>query len=76
MTVKKRLRLISFIMFVVAIVFVLCALSAPNLGHTIYFGSYAFGAEQWRVCYGVYVLIMILLFVSSFFTKERGKHDE
>lgn len=58
-------------MLVIAIIFVICALSAPNLGHTIYIGSYEFGAEQWRICYAIYVIIMAALFISSYFVKEK-----
>jgi len=36
MKTKTKLRLISLAMFVVAVVFVICALSAPTLGKTIY----------------------------------------
>ena len=68
---KTRLRLISLLMLVVAVVFVLCALSAPNLGRTIYIGDFVFGAEQWRFCYKVYVLVMAVLLGVSFFVKEK-----
>ena len=60
-------------MFIVALIFVFCALSNPTLGCTIYIGNYAFGAEQWRVCYAIYVILMVGVFVASFFTKEKGK---
>ena len=68
---KKKLRIISLAMFVIAIVFVVCALSAPNLGHAIHIGNYRFGAEQWRICYAIYVIVMVALFISSFFVKEK-----
>ena len=68
---KKKLRLISLAMFVIAVAFVLCALSAPNLGRTIYIGSYAFGAAQWRVCYAAYAVVMAALFAVSFFVKKK-----
>lgn len=68
---KKKLRIISLVMLVIAIIFVICALSAPNFGHTIYIGSYEFGAEQWRICYAIYVIIMAALFISSYFVKEK-----
>ena len=68
---KKKLRLISLSMLVAAVIFVLCALSAPNLGQTIYIGTFTFGAEQWRFCYKAHVLIMITVFVASFLVKEK-----
>lgn len=73
MTKRMILRMISAAMFVIAVVFVFCAVSAPNLGQTIYIGDFAFGAEQWRVCYAVYVIIMLALFIASFFVKDERK---
>ena len=72
MSTRKRLRSISLAMLVVAVVFVFCALSCPPLGRTIYIGDFKFGAEQWRVCYAVYALVMVFLFVVSFFVKNKS----
>ena len=69
---KNKLRIISLIMFLVAVVFVAAALSNPALGHVICIGNYKFGAEQWRVCYAVYAIVMIFLFIASFFVKNRN----
>ena len=71
MKTRKLLRRISLVMLVIAVVFVFCALSNPALGRTIYIGSFAFGAEQWRVCYTIYLLIMAGLFLASFFGKDQ-----
>lgn len=71
MKTKTKLRLISLIMLIVAIIFVFCALSAPTLGKTIYIGDFVFGAEQWRFCYKVYAVVMAALFGASFFVKEK-----
>ena len=68
---KKKLRVISLIMLAAAVIFVACALSAPNLGRTVFIGSFRFGARQWRVCYAVYAIIMVALFAASFFVKEK-----
>lgn len=70
---KKALRLISLVMLIIAVVFVACALSSPTWGSTIYIGSFKFGAEQWRVCYAIYTVVMVGLFVVSFFVKD-DKH--
>lgn len=70
---KVVLRLVSGVMFVVAVVFVLIAVSCPTLGRTIYMGNYQFGAEQWCACYAIYAIVMVLLFIASFFVKN-GKH--
>ena len=71
MKTKTKLRLISLIMLIVAIIFLFCALSAPTLGKTIYIGDFVFGAEQWRFCYKVYAVVMAALFGASFFVKEK-----
>lgn len=71
MNARKTFRLLSLVMLIVAVVFVSCALSNPALGNTIYIGRFVFGAEQWRFCYKVYVIVMVGLFVTSFFVKEQ-----
>ena len=71
MKAKRTFRLISLVMLIVAVIFVFCALSAPNLGQTIYIGNFEFGAEQWRVCYAVYAIVMVALFAASFFVKDN-----
>ncbi len=70
---KTLLRIISLVMFVVAVFFVLIAISSPTLGQTIYIGSFAFGAEQWHVCYAIYAIVMVALFIASFFIKDKNK---
>ena len=71
MKTRTKLRLISLTMFVVAVIFVFCALVCPTLGRTIYIGDFNFGAEQWRFCYKVYAVVMVALFGISFFVKEK-----
>lgn len=74
---RKRivLRLISLGMLVIAIIFVACALSNPTLGSVFYIGSIPIGVDVWRVFYAVYVLVMVALFVASFFVK-KGKAEK
>ena len=69
---KKRivLRSIGLVMLAVAIVFIACALANPQLGSVIYIGEFAFGAEQWRVCYAIYVIVLIGFLTASFLTKK------
>ncbi|MBQ3199180.1 MAG: hypothetical protein IJB67_02305 [Firmicutes bacterium] len=73
MDTRIVLRLVSLIMLIAAVVFVVCALSAPNLGQTIYIDGWEFGAEQWRVCYAIYAVVMIALFVVSFLVRQTDK---
>ncbi len=72
---KTRFRLISLVMFLFAVVFAAAALSNPALGRTIYIGTLRFGAEQWRICYLVYIITMIILFAASFFVQDRNDRD-
>ena len=67
---KTILLLISLIMLIIAVIFVTCALCCPTLGTTIHIGSFAFGAEQWRICYAIYIFVMAALFGTSFFVKD------
>lgn len=71
MKTRKKLRIISLVMLAGAAVFELCAPSPTLVGQTVWIGSFAFGAEQWRVCYRFYVIVMLQLFVLSFFVKEQ-----
>ena len=61
------LRVISLIMFFVAIIFIACALANPAWGRTFYIGDLVIGAEVWRVFYAIYAIVMAILFVLSFF---------
>ena len=61
------LRITSLVMFLVAIIFIACALANPALGSTFYIGEIAIGAEEWRVFYAIYAIVMGILFVMSFF---------
>ncbi len=70
MNPKKTLRLISLVMLMVAVIFLFCAVSCPTLGRTIYIGSWAFGAKQWRACYKLYAAVMVSLFAVSFFVSR------
>lgn len=73
MSACRILRHISLVMFIIAVVFVFIALSCPTCGRTIYIGSFRFGAEQWRICYAIYAIVMVLLFIISFFCKKKAK---
>ena len=72
---KSTFRIISLIMLVIAVIFIACALSAPNLGQAIQIGSFRFGAQQWRICYAVYAILMAAFFAASFFVKKDTKEN-
>lgn len=60
---KKKLRIISLIMLMVAIVFVVVAFAAMGSTLTIPFDA--------DILYRGYIIVMIFLFVVSFFIKEK-----
>ena len=70
MSTRNKLRLASFLMLVIAIIFVFIAISAPTLGQVIYIGSFEFGPDLWQICYGAYAVITLALFVASCFVKK------
>ena len=71
MKARKTLRLISLVMLIVAVVFVVCALSNPALGKVFYIGSIKIGADIKRAFYAVYAIVMVALFGISFFVKDK-----
>ena len=71
MDTRRKLRLAGALMLFIAVIFVLYALSSPTLGTTVYIGGFAFGAAQWRLCYAIYIIAMIALFIASFFAKKE-----
>lgn len=74
---KVVLRLISLVMFVVAVVFVLIAMSNPTLGHVFYIGSFRVDGDVLDIFYMVYLVIMVLLFLASFIGKrEKFRGDK
>lgn len=73
MSKRKKLRLISLAMFVVAVIFVFCALSNPALGRTFYVFGFEIGADIWRKFYAIYAVVMAALFAASFFVKNNNE---
>ncbi len=68
---KALLRRISFVMFTLALIFVCYALGHPEAGRAFYIGSLYIGAAFWRKVYLLYVIVMIALFIASFFNKNK-----
>lgn len=66
MSKQKLYRLISLIMLIVAMIFVVAALSNPALGSTVRIGSLTIGADVWRKFYILYLAVMAFLFAKSF----------
>lgn len=74
MNARKTLRVISLVMFLVAIMFLLCAMSgSPGmvLPKICIGGVRITTVENARFFYKGYVVVMVILFVASFFV--RGK---
>lgn len=70
---RTRLRLISALLLLIAILFVLCAVSNPQLGHVFYIGSFRVDAEVCRTFYKLYVAVTAGLFLASFLVKDRRR---
>lgn len=75
MNKRSLLRIISLIMLFIAIVFVVIALGHPELGSVFYIGSIRIGAKECRMFYKAYLIIMVLIFASSFFVKNSKKEN-
>ena len=69
---KKTLRIISGIMFVVAIGFLIYAFMHPEGGSVFYVLGVPIGSKFWRASYVVYATVMIGLFIASFFAKRKA----
>ena len=68
---KVILRTISILMFIVAVIFVAIALSNPALGSVFYIGNVRIGVEELHTFYNIYIIVMISLFIASFFVKRK-----
>ena len=73
MRARLILRVISLIMFVIAVVFVGIALSCPTCGSVFYIGSFRVGADVWRAFYKFYAIVMAALFVLSFILPKKKR---
>jgi len=73
MKLKKILRSVSFFMLIIAIAFLIFALSHPHLGSVFYIGDLAIGSDIWRAFYAVYATIAVALFGVSFLVKDKKR---
>ena len=73
MKAKTVLRLISLVMFLAAVVFVFIALNCPTCGSVFYIGNLRIGVDVWRAFYVFYVIVMVLLFLISFFLPKKKR---
>ena len=71
MSTKLVLRFCGLIMLLVAVIFLAYALTHPESGSVFYIGNIKIGSDVWRVFYVCYAVVMIFVFVASFFVKER-----
>ena len=76
MSKRAKLRIVSLVMFVAAVIFVICAMCCPTCGRVIYIGDLAIGGEVWRKLYLLYGIVMVSLFVASFFAEKPKKQQK
>ena len=63
---KKELRIISLVMLVIAVIFVIIAFL--SMGSTM---TLPFTVKQLHTFYKTYLIVMVPLFVASFFVKDK-----
>ena len=63
---KKKLRIISLVMLVIAVIFVIIAFL--SMGSTI---TLPFTVKQLHLFYKTYLIMMVVLVVASFFVKDK-----
>ena len=63
---NNKLRIISLVMLVIAVIFV--AIAFLSMGSTI---TLPFTVEQLHAFYKIYLILMVVLFVASFFVKGK-----
>lgn len=68
---RRKLRLISLAMLIIAIIFFSCALSNPTLGQVIVIGGFKLSTDFWYAGYAIYTIVMVTIFVASFFVKDN-----
>ena len=71
MKTKTILRLVSLGMFLAAVVFIICAMCCPTCGSVFYIGSFRVDGEVLHAFYNGYAIVMVLLFISSFFVPKK-----
>ena len=71
MNTGKVLRIISLIMFIVAVIFVYIALNCPTCTVPKYVLGFRTTLEMWKSFYKGYVAVMVFLFAISFFFKKK-----
>ena len=73
MITPKVMKLISFIMFVIAIIFLAVAFTHPEFGTVFYIGNLAIGSDVWRAFYILYSIVMIGLFSASLYLAKKSR---
>ena len=68
---KKKLRIISLAMLIIAVVFVFFAFMSMDSTITL-----PLPAKVLRIIYQVYVLVMAGIFILSFFVRDKAKREK
>lgn len=68
---KLILRLISLFLFLVAVVFIICALCCPTCGSVFYIGSFQVTTRVLHWFYNSYIIVMLVLFLLSFVLPKK-----
>jgi hypothetical protein len=71
MNIRLIMRVVGAVMLVAGVAFLVYAMvSTPTFGTVIYIGDIPFGAGLKQVCYVLYGIVAVALFVAPFFMKK------
>lgn len=72
MNTKKFLRVTGVLMLIIAVIFVIAALGAPQLGRVFYIGAFKVDANVKRIFYLLYLIVAVTLLMASFVMKDKA----
>ena len=72
MNTKKFLRVTGVLMLIIAVIFVIAALGAPQLGRVFYIGGFKVDASVKRMFYLLYLIAAVTLLIASFVMKDKA----
>ena len=71
MNAKRFLRVTGVLMLIIAVIFVIVVLGAPQLGRVFYIGGFKVDASVKRIFYLFYLIAAVILLMASFVVKDK-----
>ena len=72
MNTKKFLRVTGVLMLIIAVIFVIVALGAPQFRRVFYIGGFKVDANVKRIFYLLYLIVAVTLLIASFVIKDKA----